>query len=176
MNSQTMKRVLYLVICAAGAAPQAYELIPLLIAAGWNVCAILTPSATAFVEQKRLHYLTGNPVRTNYKQPGTPDLLPPPDALLVFPATFNTVNKWALGISDNLALGLLCEHTGIGTPILAVPVVRRGKLAEHPAFPQSLKLLTEYGIHVLYEPEQYPPRNEVPGEIIVQELLRITSL
>jgi hypothetical protein len=60
------------------------------------------------------------------------------------------------------------------TPILVVPVVRKGKLAEHPAFGRSLQLLEEYGVHIFYHPDRYPPRNEVPGEIIVEELRRIT--
>jgi flavoprotein len=35
---------------------------------------------------------------------------------VVAPATFNTINKWAQGISDTLALGLLNEATGLGLP------------------------------------------------------------
>jgi hypothetical protein len=35
--------------------------------------------------------MTGHPVRTSYKLPDEPDVLPPPDAILVAPATFNTV-------------------------------------------------------------------------------------
>lgn len=33
-------------------------------------------------------------------------MLPPADAFVVALATFNMVNKWALGISDTLTLGL----------------------------------------------------------------------
>jgi hypothetical protein len=36
--------------------------------------------------------------------------LPPADAIAVAPATYNTINKWAAGISDTLALGILCEY------------------------------------------------------------------
>jgi Flavoprotein. len=45
-------------------------------------------------------------------------------AVVVAPATFNTVNKWAAGITDTFATGLLCELTGLGVPILAVPLVK----------------------------------------------------
>ncbi|WP_165422934.1 flavoprotein [Ktedonosporobacter rubrisoli] len=172
MNEE-QQHVLYIIACAAGAAVQLYDHIPLLQADGWQVCVILTPSATGFVENERLTQLTGHPVRSSYKRPGDPDVLPPADALLVFPATFNTINKWALGISDNLALGLLCEFTGMKVPILAVPVVRKGKLAEHPAFGRSLKLLEEYGVHIFYHPELYPPRNEVPGGMLVSEVRKL---
>lgn len=171
--NKASRDVLYIITCAAGSAPLVYDVIKMAQQARWDVCVILTPNARQFVDEAHLAQLTGHPVRSEYKKPEDPDVLPPADALLVFPATFNTINKWALGISDTLALGLLCESTGLKLPILTVPVVRKGKLAEHPAFPRSLRMLRRYGIHVFYEPEKYPPRNEVPGEIILDELHRI---
>jgi phosphopantothenoylcysteine synthetase/decarboxylase len=165
-----MKKVLYIISCGAPNAQQLYELVPLLQTANWEVCVILTPSATRFVDQEQLARLTGYPVRSDYRQPGDPSVLPPADALLVYPATFNTINKWALGISDTLALGLLCEFTGLKLPILAIPVVREGKLGAHPAFPRSLRTLRSYGVRVLYNTRKYPPRNELPGEDIVDAL------
>jgi phosphopantothenoylcysteine synthetase/decarboxylase len=169
-HKKTSKGVLYTITCAVGSAPLVYGVIKAAQQAGWDVCAILTPNARQFVDEAHLAQLTGHLVRSEYKKPEDPDVLPPADALLVFPATFNTVNKWALGISDTFALGLLCEFTGLKLPILAVPVVRKGKLAEHPAFPRSLRLLRRYGVRVFYEPEKYPPRNEVPSEIILDAL------
>ena len=166
-----MKSVLYIITCAAGAAPQVYEVVEVAKNAGWEVCIILTPNAIRFVDIPHLTQLTGYPVRSEYKRPEDPDVLPRPDAIIVFPATFNTLNKWALGISDNLALGLLCEYTGLKKPILAIPVVRKGGgLDEHPAFMRSLRMLRKYGIHILYQPETYAPRNEVPSEVILEEL------
>jgi len=90
---------------------------------------------------------------------------------VVFPATFNTINKWALGISDTLALGLLCEYTGLKMPIVVVPCFRTGGgLDGHPAFFRSLQMLREYGVRVLYEPENYPPKNQVPPDVILAVL------
>jgi transcriptional regulator with XRE-family HTH domain len=37
--------------------------------------------------------------------PDEPDELPAADAVVVAPATFNTVNKWAAGITDTFAAG-----------------------------------------------------------------------
>ena len=171
------KPVLYTIVCAAGSAPQVYEFVEAAQAANWDVCVILTPSATRFVDAAELAQLTGHPVRSEYKQPGSQDVLLSADALLVFPATFNTLNKWALGISDNLALGLLCEFTGLKMPILAIPVVRKGGgLDMHPAFMRSVRMLRRYGVHVFYEPETYAPRNEVPYKVMLDELHKIYSL
>ncbi len=171
------KPVLYTIVCAAGSAPQVRGFVEAAQEDGWDVCVILTPSATRFVDAAELAQLTGHPVRSEYKQPGSQDVLPRANALLVFPATFNTLNKWALGISDNLALGLLCEFTGLKMPILAVPSVRKGGgLDMHPAFMRSVRMLRRYGVHVFYEPEIYVPRNEVPNDVILGELHKIFSL
>jgi len=64
----------------------------------------VTPQASKFVDLALLEQLTGYAVRSDYKRPEEPDVLPRTDAIVVFPATFNTLNKWALGISDTLAL------------------------------------------------------------------------
>ena len=93
-----MKKVVYLIACGTPNAQQCYELVPLLQSANWDVCVILAPYATRFVDQERLAQLTGYPVRSDYKRPEDPDVLPPADAVLVYPATFNTINKWVLGI------------------------------------------------------------------------------
>jgi phosphopantothenoylcysteine synthetase/decarboxylase len=95
--------------------------------------------------------LTGHPVRHDYKQPDEPDVLPPADAMVVAPATFNTINKWAHGTSDTLALGLLNEAIGLGLPIVAVPTPNEA-LAKHPAFTESVTRLRSWGVTVLFDP------------------------
>jgi hypothetical protein len=142
--------------------------------ARWDVCVIATPKAMNFIDKTVLEKLTRYPVRNDYKRPEEPDIFPPAEAIIAFPATFNTINKWAGGISDTLALGLLNEYTGRKKPVLAVPVVTTGSgLDSHPAFARSISLLREYGVWVLYDPEMYPPRNEIPPEIILETLDRL---
>ena len=169
-------RTLYIIACASRVAGRIDNLIILAQKAGWNVCVIATPKAMNFINQEALEKLTGYPVRNDYKRPEEPDILPPADALIAFPATFNTINKWATGISDTLALGLLNEYTGRRKPVIAIPVVTTASgLDTHPAFPRSMALLREYGVSVLYEPEKYPPRNEVPAEVILRTLTQLTE-
>jgi phosphopantothenoylcysteine synthetase/decarboxylase len=107
------------------------------------------------MDPARLTSLTGHVVRSDYKQPDEPDVLPPPDALVVAPATFNTMNKWAYGSSDTLALGLLNEAIGLGLPVVAVPTPSTA-LAKHPAFVESIARLRSWGVTVLFDPEVYP--------------------
>jgi phosphopantothenoylcysteine decarboxylase len=54
-----------------------------------------------------------------------PDVLPPADAIIVAPATVNTINKWAAGICDTVALGILVEAIGKKLPIVALPFTNR---------------------------------------------------
>jgi Flavoprotein len=150
-----VNRVLYVITCAA---PPAGDVAKLVIAAqdrGWDVCVIATPQAVRFVDVPALEKLTGHPVRSEYKQPGTPDVLPPPDAMAVAPATFNTINKWAAGISDTLALGLLTEAIGKRLPVVAMPFTNR-EHAAHPVFEENIGRLRSWGVTVLYGPDVYP--------------------
>jgi hypothetical protein len=78
-------------------------------------------------------------------------VLPPPDAIVVAPATFNTINKWAAGISDTLALGQLTEAIGKRLPVVALPFVNAAQ-AEHPAFQGSIERMRAAGMQLLYGP------------------------
>lgn len=165
------KPVLYVIACASSSATLVPNFVQLAQAEGWLVCVITTPDGTKFVDIPLLEKLTGYPVRSEYKHPNEPDVLPRADAIVVFPATFNTINKWALGISDTLATGLLCEYTGLKMPIIAIPCFRTGGgLDGHPAFFKSLELLRSYGIDIIYRPDTYPPKNQVPASVILDEL------
>ncbi|MBO0705747.1 MAG: hypothetical protein J2P39_10545, partial [Candidatus Dormibacteraeota bacterium] len=164
---------LYVLSCGSSSATGVEALVEAALAAGWTVCAVPTPQGTKFVDAGRLEQLTGYPVRSEYKRPEEPDVLPPADAIVVYPATFNTVNKWAAGITDTLALGLLAEYTGYRAPIVVVPCVGRGAgLDTHPVLPVSLDRLRRWGVGVLYEPDRYPPRNEIPANVVLAELAR----
>lgn len=120
------------------------------------MCVIATPSALAFIDKAALEEQTGFPVRHQYKKPGTPDVLPPADAMIVGGASFNTLNKWALGIADTLALGLLTEGIGLGIPIAALPFVNAAQTV-HPAFNRHVEVLRAGGITVLLGAEGYQP-------------------
>src|SRR5262245_47670760 len=95
--------VLYLVVCAAPPARSTESAIGVLRAEGWDVCVVLTPAAVAWVDDQLLGRASGHPVRSAFRAPDDPEFAPRGDAVLVAPATFNTINKCAAGISDTLA-------------------------------------------------------------------------
>lgn len=151
-----MTRTLYLIACAAPPARRLTTPIRAAQKAGWDVCLILTPDAYRWAAEDvegnlaELRELTGHPVRHAYKLPSEPDVLPEPDALLVAPLTSNTLNKWASGISDTLALGLITEGIGKGLPIVALPHFNIAQ-AKHPAVRRSVAELREAGVTLLLD-------------------------
>jgi phosphopantothenoylcysteine synthetase/decarboxylase len=160
--------VLYVVACGGRPAGDLPAFVRHCQGQGWDVCVIGTPSGMKFLDAQQLATLTGHVVRFDYKQPDEPDVLPPADAFAVAPATFNTINKWAYGISDTLALGLLNEAVGMGLPIVAVPWPNR-ELAKHPAFGESVARLRSWGVHVIFDPERHPlplPNMGAPGNAL----------
>ncbi|WP_435245139.1 flavoprotein [Streptomyces tendae] len=165
-----MTKTLYVLACAA---PPARRLqIPIRAAqeAGWDVCAILTPSAYRWAtedaegEIEALQNLTGHPVRWQYKLPSQQDALPEPDALLVAPLTSNTLAKWASAISDTLVLGLITEGIGRGLPIVALPHFNAAQAA-HPAIPGHVQLLRDAGVTVLLGEQGFQPHPPRHGDL-----------
>lgn len=155
MSTMQSPSVLYIIACGGRPADDLPQFVRYAQDRGWNVCVIATPSGMKFLDSDRLAALTGHPVRCDYKRPDEPDVLPPPDAFVVAPATFNTINKLAAGISDTLALGLLNEAVGTGLPIIAVPFPNQ-MLARHPAFVTSIATLRSWGVRLIFNPERHP--------------------
>ncbi len=86
-----------------------------------------------FFDTAAVEAQTGRPIRSAWRRPGDPRPFPAPDAVVVAPATFNTVNKWAAGPADTLAVATLCEACGLDVPVAVLPCVADA-LASHPAY------------------------------------------
>ncbi|MGV9313996.1 flavoprotein [Streptomyces sp. NPDC003691] len=153
-DQEIKKPFLYVVVCAAGIAGDVGRLITAAQEANWEVGVVATPQGLGFLDAPAVEEQTGYPIRSAWRLPGDPRPLPPADAIAVAPATFNTINKWATGISDTLALGILCEAHGFGIPTAVLPYLNSAQAA-HPAYDQSLDRLRRMGVLVgSYEPHQ----------------------
>jgi phosphopantothenoylcysteine synthetase/decarboxylase len=152
------KPFLYIVVCASGNADGVGTLITAAHNESWQVGVVATPNALGFMDKEAIETQTGYPIRSAWRTPGDPRPLPPADAIAVAPATFNTINKWAAGISDTLALGILCEAYGLGIPTAVQPYLNSAQAA-HPAYSESLARLRSMGVLI----GDYEPHNPKAG-------------
>jgi phosphopantothenoylcysteine synthetase/decarboxylase len=159
----TADRVLYLF---GSAAPPVFDIAQVIRDAqnrGFDVCLGLTPTAARWLapQQAELEQLTGHPVRSDYKLPGEPDVWPKADVIAVAPATFNTMNAWALGITRDFVVGVVAEGIGKGIPLVAMPCVNAA-YAQHRQFERSVTELRDMGVRVLYGEDGFVPNQ--PGQ------------
>lgn len=158
MTDQPSGRVLYVIVCGAGPAPDVGRLVEQAQERGWQVHVIATPAALAFIDRPALEAQTGNPVRSQYRMPGdtAQRSLPNADAIVVAPATYNTINKWALGVSDTYALGVLAESIGLGIPVVVLPFVNTA-LASRLPFQRAVDALRTEGVRIILGPDELEP-------------------
>ncbi|MCC5033430.1 flavoprotein [Streptomyces sp. WAC 00631] len=159
----TTNRVLYLLGSAAPPVLGIGAVIERARSTGWDVCLGLTPTAARWLGDRltELEALTGHPVRSRYRLPGEPDTWPPADAVILAPATFNTLNQWALGITDTFVVGLVAEAIGKGIPLITMPCVNTAFI-RHRQFDCSVATLRAMGVRVLYGEDGFVP--DQPGE------------
>lgn len=156
-------RVLYLFGSAAPPVFDVAKVIEDAQARGWEVCLGLTPAAARWLAPSLdgLAALTGNPVRYDYKLPGQPDVWPKADVIAFAPATFNSINQWALGFTEKFVVGVVAEGIGKGIPMVTMPCVNAAYV-QHRQFERSLTELRAMGVEVLYGEGGFVPNQ--PGE------------
>jgi len=161
--------VVYVIACGAGPAGDLASFLRLARSAGWTVCVTATPQGSELLDLPAVSELTDYPVRLDYTKPTPP--WPPADLILVAPATLNTVNKFAAGIADSVALSLLTECFGLDVPVVVAPNVNPA-LARHPRFRASIDQLRAWGVGVFYDPAAPPPIWMPPWQTILEECAR----
>ncbi len=148
--------VAYLVLSGTTTAARCPELLRALLGLGFaTVIALPTPNAARVVAPRDLADVAGAQVVQSYF-----DLAirprPPRGVVLFAPCGFNSLNKLAHGIADNLALSVVAEAIGRGTPVIVGPSLN-APLLNHPEAQASLKKLPEWGVTVI------PPVDEGEG-------------
>lgn len=160
----------------ASAAPPLLDLphaLRLIRAWGWDPYVTLTPTAARWLSDDlgELTAAAGHPPRDADRLPGTDSPFPTPAAVLAAPLTFNSLNKWTAGISDNPALGTLNESLGARRPIVAAPCFNPD-LAAHPRYPSSAALLKRAGVRLILTAEgsPLPPSGPTWWDQVLREL------
>src|SRR5207244_13009761 len=137
--------VAYLVLSGTTTAARCPELLRGLVGLGFStVIAIPTPNASRVVALRDLADVAGAQVVESYF-----DLAirprPPRGVVLFAPCSFNSLNKLAHGIADNLALSVVAEAVGRGTPVIVGPSLNAPLLA-HPQDRKSTRLNSSHQI------------------------------
>lgn len=133
------------------AAYKSAELARLFIKAGWQVQVVMTQHATEFIAPLTFQALTGREVRGALFDPqheaamGHIELARWPDAILIAPASANTLAKIAQGRADDL-LSTLCLATD--KPLFAAPAMNRLMWA-NAATQANMATLKSRGVQLL---------------------------
>lgn len=140
--------IAYLVLSGTTTAARCPEILRGLVGLGFKtVIAMPTPNASRVIAPRELADVAGVQVVESYF-----DLAirprPPYGVVLFAPCSFNSLNKLAHGIADNLALSLVAEAIGRATPVIVGPSLNAPLLA-HPQAQASLKTLPEWGVTIV---------------------------
>ncbi|WP_028648540.1 flavoprotein [Nocardiopsis sp. CNT312] len=155
------QKTLYVVVCAAGPASEVGTLVGWAQDRGWTVQVMATPAAVSFIDVEALEKQTGRPVRSQHRAPGDPRS-PKADAIIVAPATFNTINKLASGIADNYVLDVVNEAIGLGVPTVVLPFVNSAYAGRAP-FRDSVRKLKGEEVSVLIGKDAFAPHEAGSG-------------
>jgi phosphopantothenoylcysteine synthetase/decarboxylase len=156
--------VVYLIVCGAGPAKQAVRFVEAARASGWDCHVITTPTGATFADLGALETASGHPVTVEHRKPGTPRRdRPDADAVVIAPATANTICKLAAGIADTYALDVASESIGLGIPTLVVPFANSALTGRAP-YRRATATLTEEGVTFLEMPEHEPRHGGPIGE------------
>lgn len=161
-DSVSERKTLYVVVCAAGPASDVGKLVDLAQEQGWTVQVMATPSAVGFIDAEALEKQTGRPVRSQHRAPGDPRS-PKADAIIIAPATFNTINKLANGIADNYALDVVNEAIGLGIPTTILPFINSAYAHRRP-LKSSIDQLKKEGVNVLIGDDSLKPHPPGGGD------------
>jgi phosphopantothenoylcysteine decarboxylase len=165
------RRVAYVVGFSAPPVLQLAKCLELLRERGWDSYVTLSPTAATWVDVDHLAKVSGHCVRVAPRTPSEPDPLPDADAVLAAPLTFNSLCKWAAGISDTLALGILNESLGLSAPVTAALCVKKA-LRAHPAYQPSTARLEGCGVGML-DPREHVGRD--PNGLAVLDWQSVVS-
>lgn len=148
--------VLYLGVSAVPGADRTLDRIRREQAAGWEVCLLATERALHWFDPDAAEALTGHPIQSRMRRFGEPLFEPLGTKMIVAPAGFNTINKIALGLADDMVSGLACEAIARKVPLTIEPQMSDG-FSLHPAFPESVARLTDAGVDFVWHDPSIKP-------------------
>lgn len=140
--------VAYLILSGTTTASRCPDILRGLVRLGFQtVIAIPTPHASRVIAPRDLAAVEGARVVESYFDAAIRPQ-PPRGVVLFAPCSFNSLNKFAHGIADTLALSVAAEAVGRGTPVIVGPSLNQ-PLLDHPVARASLARLPEWGVTIV---------------------------
>ena len=133
------------------AAYKAAILARLMVKEGAEVKVVMTPLAKEFITPLTMATVSNNPILVDFFNPENGDwnshvdLGLWADALIIAPATANTIGKMVSGVADNL---LLTTYLSAKCPVFIAPAMDLDMYA-HPSTKRNIKQLQAYGNHII---------------------------
>ncbi len=140
-------------VCGSIAAYKSASLVRLLIKAGAEVKVVMTPGSANFITPLTLATLSKNPVLIDYFIPETGEwnnhveLGLWADAIIIAPATANTLAKMSTGLCDNL---LTAVYLSAKCPVYIAPAMDLD-MWKHPSTVDNIEKLQSFG-NILINP------------------------
>ncbi len=156
---------LYLIVSGAVTARRVPALLTRLVDTAPRVITVLTPNAQRVISPRELALVPGHWIVESFFD-GAILPRPPRGVVLVAPCSFNSLNKLAQGIADNLALSITAEAIGRGTPVI-VAISTNLPLWAHPRAQESAATLKRWGCHVLEPVPEGDTLTMVSDDVIV---------
>src|SRR5580700_1381826 len=158
--------VAYLVLSGTTTAARGPELLRGLVGLDFaTVIALPTPNASRVIALRELADVEGAQVVESYF-----DLAirprPPRGVVLFAPCSFNSLNKLAHGIADSLALSVVAEAIGRGTPVIVGPSLN-APLLGHPEAQASLRKLPGWGVIIVPPVDEGEGPRLAPSELLL---------
>ena len=138
-------------VCGGIAAYKTAYLVREIVKQGGEVRVVMTSMAKQFITPLTMATLSKNPIMVDFFDPENGawnshvGLGTWADAMVIAPATANTIAKMANGIADNL---LLTTYLSARCPIIIAPAMDLDMYA-HPATQQNIDLLKQRGVVVV---------------------------
>jgi len=141
----------YLMVSGAVSAYRAPEFVEALEKRFERIITVPTPNAMRVISPRDLVRVPKNNVVESYFDER---ILPRPlrGPVLFAPCSFNSLNKLAHGVADNLALSITHEMIGFGEHV-TVALSLNAPLFAHPIVRQSITTLAAWGVTVV-EPKE----------------------
>ena len=139
---------------------------------GAEIHVIMTKAATKVITPLAVSWATQSPVDVEWS--GDMPQLDGFDAILVAPATRNTLSKHANGVMDSPLSMAIAAGTGNRTPILVVPSMH-DDLFDDPVTTDLLDIIRNRGCSVLISESEEGRRKQPSPEDIVARLAHIVN-